>query len=96
MSTVAESANLTDLDFDRRCEKPGGCDVPASYAIWCDHHSQGCPYWSYRCDIHRNMLLLETSRLVDHLVKGGTAYCGRCDEVITGTKIEDHFRAMPL
>jgi hypothetical protein len=64
--------------------------------VWCDHHKQGCDYSGYRCDVHRNLLALETRRLVEHLGRGGSAMCGRCGEDITGTEMGDHLRWIPL
>lgn len=96
MSTAAETDRLADLEFAKPCQSPDECDIPAAFAVWCDHHAKDCPYVGYRCHIHRNMLLLETRRLVDHLRSGGTAICGRCHAEIVGTRMEDHIRVLPL
>lgn len=96
-STTADIFADIDDQFAKPCETPDGdCTFPATCVVWCDHHSLGCDYSGFRCDIHRNMLLLETRRMVEHLRKGGEAMCGRCSEWIVGNNMEDHVRWMPL
>lgn len=88
---------IDDVEFQKPCGVPGeDCENVATFAIWCDHHTLGCDYSGFRCEIHRNMLTLAIRRMVDYLARGGSAICGRCGEVIVGNRIEDHYRWIPL
>ncbi len=97
-------ANLTDVDiqretgfsFDEPCGSTFPCDNPATCAVWVDHHKQGCDYNGYRCDVHRNLLELETRREVDAIKAGKKVRCAQCFEPVTGTNISDHFRWIRL
>lgn len=72
------------------------CDYPATYMVWCDHHIQGCDYTGYRCDVHRNLLELESRRQLDAIRAGIHCVCFVCDAVVVGTNLSDHFRWMKL
>lgn len=80
-------------ELAKPCEsKFARCDYPATFMVWCDHHIQGCDYWGYRCDVHRNLLELESRRQVDAIRSGLRCVCAKCNEVVVGEKLSDHFR----
>lgn len=84
-------------DFSKPCESRWAkCDHPATYMVWCDHHIQGCDYTGYRCDVHRNLLELESRRQIDAIRAGLNCVCAMCNAVVLGTNLSDHFRWMKL
>lgn len=78
------------------CETPSGCDKPATSMVWVSHHSIGCGYTGYRCDIHLNLLyrevVVETTRLSRAIEEGRRVMCMWCQEIVEDTACEDHLR----
>ena len=84
-------------DMAHPCESRwSDCNLPATYMVWCDHHIQGCDYTGFRCDIHRNLLELESRRQVDAIRAGIHCVCAVCAAVVDGTELSDHFRWIKL
>lgn len=101
MGGMSEVDVLSDAMVSEELAKPcetrfGSCDEPATHMVWCDHHISGCDYWGYRCDVHRNLLELETRRQVDAIRAGIRCFCVRCGDKVSGSNISDHFRCIRL
>lgn len=96
--TSAQSVCDSELsaELERVCETTDQCDAPATFMVWCDHHVLGCDYTGYRCDIHRNLLELETRREVDRINRGQKYECFNCNTPIKGGALSDHFRYLRL
>ena len=96
--TSTESISDSELcaESDQVCETTSQCDSPATFMVWCDHHVLGCNYTGYRCDIHRNLLELETRREVDRINMGQKSECFHCGIRIKGGSLSDHFRYLRL
>lgn len=72
------------------------CDREATWMIWVDHHVQGCPSSSYRCDVHWNLLHLELQRLLGLLRRGVWVTCRDCGVLVTSQNPDDHVRGIRL
>jgi len=94
---TVEQEIFPTADLSKPCESSYiKCENPATFMIWCDHHIQGCDYSGYRCNIHRNLLELESRRQIDAIRSGIKCVCAKCDEVVVGDHLSDHFRWIPL
>ena len=92
-----EISSLIEFQLDKPCESTyGECEHPATFLIWCDHHVQGCDYSGYRCDVHRNLLELESRRQVNAIKSGIRCVCAKCNSTVTGDSLSDHFRWIRL
>lgn len=90
------SFDVEDLLEPRPCETTFGCDETATVMIWASHHVQGCEYTGFRCDVHFNLLHLETMRLSRSVASGALNFCARCGVRITSPLIADHLRWVRL
>lgn len=81
---------------ENKCESGRGCDFPATYMVWCDHHAKGCDYTGFRCDIHFNLLHQETVRQIKSIEQGWLSLCDRCGKVINAGQVSDHLRWVRL
>lgn len=88
--------HVTGFQFEEPCGSTFPCDNPATFAVWVDHHKQGCDYSGYRCDVHRNLLELETRREIEAIKAGQVVRCALCFIRVTGTNMSDHFRWIRL
>lgn len=95
---------LTDTQLDprvlgaeaRTCETTKGCDRVATAMVWCDHHELGCDYTGLRCDVHLNLLHLETVREVEAIRRNWLTLCDSCGVRLEAGMVSDHFRWMRL
>ena len=84
-------------DCSQPCESTFDvCVEPATFMVWSSHHIQGCEYSGYRCDIHKNMLILDWQRKIDAMRRGIVLRCLNCCESVNGYELSDHFRCLPL
>lgn len=96
MLTESRLDPLLLRDEAQCCETTTGCDVAATALVWCDHHQLGCDYTGFRCDVHLNLLHLETVREVESIRRNGLTLCDRCGARIEAGVVSDHFRWMRL
>lgn len=83
-----------DSGDPKPCESIYGCDFEATTMMWCDHTRLGCDYTGYRCDIHRNLMILETVRCIDLMKRNPEKVfiCVECRQRITAGSLTDHLR----
>lgn len=95
--TAPLADNLTEFEVSKRCETTVvDCPNEAAWAVWCDHHAQGCDYSGFRCDLHFNVLMLETHRLVERLRRDWDTFCANCGAVMSNPSVEAHTRGIRL
>ncbi len=97
--TAPTAELIEEFQFAEPCETPSTeCPNMATWHIWCSHHQQGCDMYGYRCDIHFNLLLLETKRLVAFLKFGDLVLCAECGKRIPNDqqKVSDHLRGIRI
>lgn len=95
--TQTDEQVLADLEEAKRCETLSeDCDRAATWMLWTDHHKQGCPSFSYRCDIHWNLLLLELQRMLAAIRRGVWVTCGECGVLLTSHERSDYLRGIRL
>lgn len=86
----------SDVLLERQCETTTGCNNEATAMVWCDHHAQGCDYTGFRCDVHLNLLHLETVRESEAIRRNGLMFCDRCGAALDSWRVSDHFRWVRL
>lgn len=97
MLTDADGRVLAQLEIVKPCETLlTACPERAAWAVFVDHHRQGCGTIIYRCDWHYNLLLLEARRLVDRICLGFWMYCGDCGVLLSSRVFSDYVRGIRL
>lgn len=83
--------SLNDVIEAKPCES-GDCDRQAAVMVWCDHHVKGCDYTGFRCEIHFNLLLLDTVRQMKSIADDWLSLCASCGQVVEAGILSDHLR----
>lgn len=97
VSTQTDDQALAHLEEAKPCQTLSeDCDHPATWMIWANHHKQGCPSYSYRCDVHFNLLHLELRRMLGSIERGVWVTCGECGQLLTSCDPADYVRGIRL
>lgn len=96
IDSLAESVLAEQLSEENMCEWRNGCQWPATYMVWCDHHRKGCDYTGYRCDLHFNMLYRETLRMMQSIKSQWLSLCRTCGLMVEAGEVSDHLRWVRL
>lgn len=89
--SAADDLIYEGMSAERMCERDL-CDREATCLVWCDHHRKGCDYTGFRCDVHFNLLYLDTVRQMDAISKGWLSLCKKCGGIIPLGVLSDHLR----